>query len=105
MQKVYTYLRLLRRKFGFPKDRSYIYTMIKELLEKRDLLSDIAEELYGEFWVAEEAFWGSPTELEMREVQDQLITWGWEPEQPTDDEIALGEIIFEEMQKKGRLRK
>ena len=76
--------------------------MINELLEKAEILADIASELYGELWVAEESFWGSPTELEMREVQEQLFNLGWTPDEATDEEIALGEIIFEEMEKKGK---
>lgn len=74
--------------------------MINELLAKREVLADIAEAMYGEFWVCEEAFWSSTTELQMREVELQLFNLGWTPDQPTDDQIAMGEIIFEELQKK-----
>jgi len=76
--------------------------MIKELLEKRDLLADIATELYGELWIAEDAFWGSTTEKQMMEVEEQLINLGWVPDEPTDEQIALGEIIFEEILKKNK---
>lgn len=76
---------------------------IEELLERQDILADIAEVMYGESWVAEELFWGSPTELEMREIQDKLFLLGWEPEEPTDEQIALCEMIIEEMKNKGRL--
>ena len=76
--------------------------MINELLAKREVLADIAEAMYGEFWVCEEAFWNSTTELQMREVELQLFNLGWTPDQPTDDQVAMGEIIFEEMQKKGK---
>ena len=76
--------------------------MIKELLEKRDLLSDIATELYGEIWVANDDFWGSPTEREMQEVQEELLTWGWTPDEPTDEEIALAEMIAAELARKNK---
>ena len=75
--------------------------MIQELLEKRDLLSDIAEELYGEIWVAEDKFWGSPTELEMREINEQLHNLGWVDPNLTDEMRAMGEILGEELQDKG----
>lgn len=76
--------------------------MIKELLEKRDLLADIATELYGEIWVANDDFWGSPTEREMQEVQEELLTWGWEPEEPTEEQIALAEMIAAELARKDK---
>ena len=76
--------------------------MINELLAKRDVLADIAEVMYGEYWIAEADFWESPTELQMREVEEQLLNLGWSPDAPTNDQIAMGEIIFEEMQKKGK---
>ena len=76
--------------------------MIKELLEKRELLNDIATELYGELWVTVDEFWGSPTEKEMAEVQEQLLTWGWTPDEPNDVEKAIAEIIAEELLKKGK---
>ena len=57
--------------------------------------------MYGENWITEDSFWDSPTELQMREVEQQLFELGWEPPMPSVDEIAMGEIIFEEMKKKG----
>jgi hypothetical protein len=76
--------------------------MINELLAKRDVLADIAEAMYGEFWITEEVFWNSPTELQMREVESQLLNLGWSPKKPTSEEKAIGEMIFEEMVKKGK---
>ena len=52
--------------------------MIQELLEQRQILFEIAEELYGDLWVSEEAFWGSPTERQLTEVHDSLYNLGWE---------------------------
>jgi hypothetical protein len=48
-------------------------------------------------------FWGSPTEQQMKEVELQLFNLGWTPDQPTDDQVAMGEIIFEEMQKERKV--
>ena len=50
--------------------------MIKELLEKQDVLGDIATELYGDLWIMNEKFWGSPTERELAEVTMSLINLG-----------------------------
>ena len=40
------------------------------------MLSEIAAELYGDLWIMNEKFWGSPTEKELREVTMQLIDLG-----------------------------
>ena len=76
--------------------------MINELLAKRDVLADIAEAMYGEFWITEEVFWNSPTELQIQEVETQLANLGWKLKSPTSEEKAIGEMIFEEMVKKGK---
>jgi hypothetical protein len=51
--------------------------MVNELLEKRELLSEIAVELYGELYVTNDKFWGSPTEKQMMEVEHRLDNLGW----------------------------
>ena len=78
--------------------------MIQELLKKRDLLSDIAEELYGELWVTEDKFWNSPTELELREINSQLHNLGWEDPNLNDDIRAIGEILGQELIDKGLVK-
>jgi hypothetical protein len=50
--------------------------MINELLEQREILTDIAAELYGDIYVTNDKFWGSPTEKQMRGVEDQLHNLG-----------------------------
>tara|TARA_R110000868_G_scaffold290519_1_gene550709 strand:+ start:399 stop:662 length:264 start_codon:yes stop_codon:yes gene_type:complete len=50
--------------------------MIAELLELRNILTDIASELYGDLYVANDAFWDSPTEQQMAEVEGKLINLG-----------------------------
>ena len=54
--------------------------MIEELLDKRNTLTDIAAELYGDLFITVDEFWGSPTEREMGIVDDELAELGWEPE-------------------------
>jgi len=51
--------------------------MIEELLEHRQILFQIAEELYGDLWIGEEAFWGSPTEQQLLGVHERLFNLGW----------------------------
>ena len=51
--------------------------MIKELLEKQKVLGDIAAELYGDLWIMNEKFWGSPTERELQEVTMSLVNLGY----------------------------
>lgn len=75
--------------------------MIQELLQKRELLCDIATELYGELWVTHDEFWDSPTELQMQEVEFQLFELGWTPPPPTPEELATGQILFDELIQKG----
>ena len=51
--------------------------MIEELLKHRQILFQIAEELYGDLWIGEEAFWGSPTEQQLLGVHERLFNLGW----------------------------
>ena len=76
--------------------------MIQELLEKRDTLTDIAVELYGDMFITVDEFWGSPTERQMGEVDDELINLGWESE-TTPEIIALAEIILQDLVERGIL--
>jgi hypothetical protein len=77
--------------------------MINELLEKRDILGDIAIELYGDLWITEEDFWGSTTELQLKEVNDQLLDLGWE-DPATEEEIAFADKIMELLIKEGKIK-
>ena len=74
--------------------------MIKELLEKREVLTDIAAELYGELFITVDEFWGSPTEREMGIVDQELADLGWEPE-TTPEIIALAEILLQDLVDRG----
>ncbi len=66
--------------------------MIKELKEKQNLLSEIAAELYGDLWIMNEKFWGSPTEKELREVTMQMIDLGHTIE-PSEEQEELAKKI------------
>lgn len=77
--------------------------MINELLEKREILGDIAVELYGDFWITEETFWGSTTEQQMLEVTEQLNDLGW-VESVSDEEIEMADKIMEMLIKEGKIK-
>ena len=76
--------------------------MIKELLEKRDTLTDIAAELYGDLFITVDEFWNSPTERQMSIVDDELAELGWEPETTPEIE-ALAEILLQDLVYRGIL--
>lgn len=73
---------------------------IKELLEKRDTLTDIAAVLYGDDYIAHDEFWNSPTEREMFQVESQLRDLGHEDEVSEEME-ALAQIIFDDLIERG----
>ena len=77
--------------------------MVQELLEKRDILGDIAIEMYGEFWIANEDFWGSQTERDLNEINTQLMELGFVDE-PTEEEEAFADKLIEMLIKEGKLR-
>ena len=76
--------------------------MIEELLDKRNVLTDIAAELYGDLFITVDEFWGSPTEREMGIVDQELAELGWEPE-TTPEIIALAEILLQDLVNRGIL--
>ena len=67
--------------------------MIEELLEERDNLFEIASILYGDMFITEDKFWGSPTELQLQRVYERLDLFGHEDDEPTDEMIEAAEII------------
>lgn len=74
--------------------------MIQKLLEQQDLLFEIAVELYGEDFLTNKKFWNSPTEIEMREIQEQLLTLGHSRE-PSDEEVAIAQLILDKLKQEG----
>ena len=61
--------------------------MINELLEKRDHLMDIAAILYGDMYVCNDKFWGSPTEQDMLNVELALESLGYDSSANCSEEI------------------
>lgn len=78
--------------------------MIEELLEKRNLLAEIAATLYGEDWVTNMEFWGSPTEKEMSEIEESLRNLGWKTE-ITPEMQKAAEKVLQELIRKGKIDK
>ena len=78
--------------------------MIEELLEERENLFEIASILYGDMFITEDKFWGSPTELQLQRVYERLDLFGHQDDEPTDEMIEAAEII-KKMVDKGRNNK
>ena len=58
----------------------------------RDILCDIASELYGDLYVCNDNFWGSPTEREMYKVEESLSNLGFEYI-PSPDMVSIVTMI------------
>lgn len=67
---------------------------IQELLDERETLHDIARVMYGDLYVVQQDFWGSPTERELKRVYEQLELLGHE-DSITEEQQAIGEMIFQ----------
>jgi hypothetical protein len=65
---------------------------IENLLEKRDVLTDIAVELYGEMFVCKDKFWGSPIEKDLEKVTNELFDLGWEYTPTLKERIVAKQI-------------
>ena len=68
-------------------------TTLEELLEQRNIVTEIAIELYGQMYVFNRKFWGSTTEQEINDIQHRLMNLGYEFE-PTPEEQELADIIY-----------
>ena len=73
---------------------------IQELLHERGTLHEIASVLYGDFYVVQQDFWGSPTERELKRVYEQLELLGHE-DPITEEQQAIGEMIFDKLVDEG----
>lgn len=78
--------------------------MIQELLEERDNLFEIASILYGDMFITEDKFWGSPTDIQLQDVYEKLEFYGYIEEEPTDEMIEAAKIL-EKTVEKGRNKK
>ena len=75
--------------------------MYNDLLQMRDILSDIASELYGELYVCNDNFWGSPTEREMYLVEESLSNLGFKYI-PSPEMVSLVHIVAKQKGMKRR---
>ena len=87
--------------FVFPLPCCIFVSMYNDLLEMRDILSDIASELYGELYVCNDDFWGSPTEREMYKVEESLSNLGFKYI-PSPEMVSLVDMIAQEKGMKRR---
>ena len=78
--------------------------IIQELLEQRQDLFDIASILYGDDFICDENFWGSPTDLQLQEVHDKLDLFGYEFPEVKDEQIIAAKELHK-IAEKGRNRK
>ena len=73
---------------------------IQELLEQKNTLCEIASMLYGDNYILQDEFWNSPTEQEIKSVWEQLDLLGYQ-EEVTPEMQALGDLLFEDLVKRG----
>jgi hypothetical protein len=71
--------------------------MIKELLEKREDLFEIAALLYGDSFVTCKDFWGSPTERHLNEVYEQLYNLGHKFPEPSEKQLDEAKKIARDL--------
>jgi len=74
---------------------------INELLEQRDVLTEIAFMLYGEFYVAEKAFWESPTQKDLFNIESELYDLGWEDSDVSPEMEMAALLMFEALKSGG----
>ena len=87
--------------FVIPLPCCIFVSMYNDLLEMRDILSDIASELYGELYVCNDNFWGSPTEREMYKVEESLSNLGFKYI-PSPDMMTIVDMMAQEKGMKRR---
>ena len=73
---------------------------IQELLDERETLHEIASVMYGDFYVIQQDFWGSPTERELKRVYEQLDLLGYE-DPITEEQQEIGNMIFDKLVDEG----
>ena len=71
--------------------------MIEELLEKREDLFEIAALLYGDSFITNQDFWGSPTERHLQELYAELYDLGYEFPEPSPEQIEEAKKIAKDM--------
>jgi hypothetical protein len=74
---------------------------INELLEQRDVLTEIAFMLYGEFYVGEKAFWESSTQRDLFRIESELDNLGWEDKNVSPEMEMAALLMFEALKSGG----
>jgi len=72
---------------------------IEKQREVLDNLTDIAAELYGELFVCNDKFWNSPTEIQMKKVNQELYELGYRIK-PTLHQKIGAKIVMKERKRK-----
>ena len=78
-------------------------TRIEELLEKRDMLVEVAALMFGDMYVTNEEFWKSDTEKELFDIEAELDELGYEEEGITPEMEAAAWLLFEALKKSGMI--
>jgi hypothetical protein len=81
----------------------FYMTRIEELLEKRQMLVEVAALMYGDMYVINEEFWKSDTEREMFDIEAELEELGHEEEGITPEMEAAAWMLFEALKKGGMI--
>lgn len=71
--------------------------MIEELLEKREDLFEIAALLYGDSFITNQDFWGSPTERHLQELYAEVHDLGYQFPEPSPEQIEQAKKIAKDM--------
>ena len=74
---------------------------INEVLEKRDVLGEMAVMLYGEFYIAEKSFWESSVQRDLYKVEEELMDMGWNDENLSPEMEMASLLIFEALMNDG----
>jgi hypothetical protein len=85
------------------KQKDKKMTRIEELLEKRQMMVEIASVMYGDMYVMNAQFWKSDTEREMFNIEEELYDLGYEEEGITPEMEAAAWMIFEALKKGGMI--
>jgi hypothetical protein len=76
---------------------------IEELLEKRQMLVEVAALMFGDMYVINEEFWKSDTEKELFDIEAELDELGYEEEGITPEMEAAAWLLFEALKKTGMI--
>jgi hypothetical protein len=85
------------------KKKDKVMNRIEELLEKRQMLVEVAALMFGDMYVINEEFWKSDTEKELFDIEAELDELGYEEEGITPEMEAAAWLLFEALKKTGMI--